>query len=186
MHPRMMLRALAIVSVLAAPAAAQPSETPPPVAPAAAPANQKLVGVGYKAGNGVGFLGADLVIDPIPHLGFELQGSMFPMSANNESSMGYAVAPELRGYLFAGPRSTPYVSVGAVYAHITLGTATASATGTFANIGYEWRWGVGLGLHLGAGVGYLTKAEAMDGPNTVTLGGKVNPNIELGLRYMFL
>ena len=184
-----MLRPIAILCLLAATAAAEPP--PAPGAPGAPVAPTKLLGVGYKAGNGVGFLGADLVIDPIPHLGFDLQGSLLPLTIQNangttESGTGYAVAPAVRGYLFDGQRSTPYLSVGMVYAHITVGTATASATGTFANVGYEWRWSFGLGIHVGGGVGYLTKAEAMDGPNMVTLGGKVNPNLELGLSYMFL
>jgi len=160
--------------MVAATAAADPAEE----------STDRLVGIGYKAGNGVGFLGADVVVDPIPHLGVEVQGAVFPVSVNNETSNGWAIATELRSYL-AAHGSTPYASIGVVYAHLELGTASASATGTFANLGYEWRWRMGLRVHVGGGVGYLTKAEAMDGPNTATIGGKVYPNIEAGVRYMF-
>jgi hypothetical protein len=188
MPARTMLRPIAILGLLTATAAAEPPGATTPEAPAAP---QKLLGVGYKAGNGVGFLGADLIVNPIPHLGFDLQGSLFPVTIQSPNGMtssatGYAIAPAVRGYLYDGQRSTPYLSVGAVYARLTLDTVTAAATGTFANLGYEWRWSFGLGIHVGGGVGYLTKAEATDGVRTVSFGGKVNPNLEFGLSYMFL
>jgi hypothetical protein len=152
-----------------------------------------MFGIGYKAGNGVGFLGADLIVNPIPHLGFDLQASFEPMSvttigpgaSTTESGLLWAIVPAVTGYLF--PRgSTPYLSAGMVYAHLGLETASATVTGTFANIGYEWKWKSGLGLQLGGGVGYITHGEAMSGNATIEVGGKLNPNLEIGLRYMFL
>jgi hypothetical protein len=146
----------------------------------------KMLGVGYKAGNGIGFLGADVIIDPTPHLGFDVHAAFLPVSSGDDSGTIYAIAPAVQGYLFAGNRSTPYASAGVVYATLTLGNATASVLGTFVNVGYEWRWASGFGIQLGGGVGYIKKAEATDGTSMVSFGGTVNPNLEIGLRYRFL
>jgi hypothetical protein len=194
-----MLRIASLFLVsLTAIASAQAPDAPPPAAPGAVPTaepatpgvaatpHERMFGLGYKAGNGIGFLGADLVIDPIPHLGVDLQAAFMPVSTNTgETSNIYAVAPALDYYLFAGDRSTPYISAGVVYASLKLGGASASALGTFANVGYEWKWPFGLGVQLGGGVGYIAKAEATDGTTMVSIGGKLNPNLEIGLRYMF-
>jgi len=34
------------------------------------PVPEKMLGVGYKVGNGLGLLGADIVVAPIEHLAF--------------------------------------------------------------------------------------------------------------------
>jgi hypothetical protein len=183
-----MLRIATFVLVsLSTLAAAQPNGEPTAPAPAPAPA-AKMFGVGYKAGNGIGFLGADILVAPIPHMAIDIQGAFMPVTVvgpnTNDSGTVYAVAPALQFSLWDG-RSTPYISAGMVYAHLALGGATASVLGTFGNVGYEWRWQSGLGIQLGGGVGYINKGEASNGTSMVTIGGKVNPNIELGLRYMF-
>jgi len=182
-----MFRTTLLALLVPALAYAQPME---PSAPPVPPAQQKMFGVGYKAGNGVGFLGADLLFDPIPHFGLDLQANFMPMTVatptGNETGTIWAVAPAVHGYLFDGQRSTPYLSVGMVYAHLALESATASVTGTFANVGYEWKWASGLGIELGAGVGYITHGEAMSATSKIEIGGTVNPNIELGFRYLFL
>src|SRR4051794_3413570 len=49
--------------------AAPPAASPPP----AEEVVSRHVGVGYKIGNGLGFVGADLLIEPIEHLTFDLQ-----------------------------------------------------------------------------------------------------------------
>jgi hypothetical protein len=183
---RTILFALVSMTTLAA---AQPGAEPTAPTPAPATATNKMFGVGYKAGNGIGFLGADILVAPVPHFALDVQGAFMPVSISgpnvNDSANIYAVAPAVQYSLWDGQRSTPYVSVGMVYAHLALGGATASVLGEFANLGYEWRWQSGLGIQLGGGVGYIAHGEASNGTNMVTIGGKVNPNIELGLRYMF-
>jgi hypothetical protein len=166
---------------------------PPPVAPTPAiyvappPPPEKHFGIGYKLGDGIGLLGADLIINPVPHLSVDLYGTYVSIAASNgQSGSGYAAAPELQAHLFEGRRSTPYVGVGLQYVHLTLGSAVGSGTGGFANVGYEWKWTNGLGIQLGAGVQYLQKVTATNGNVMLTTGGAVNPNLEFGIRYMFL
>jgi hypothetical protein len=170
-----MLRSLSILLLLASTAHADATDTP----------DSKTVGIGYKAGNGIGFFGADVIVNPTAHLGLDLHAAVFPVTGNGENALIYAVAPAVQGYLFGGQRSTPYASVGIVYAHLTLGGATASVLGTFVNLGYEWRWSSGLGVQLGGGISYINKAEATDGQSMVSFGGNINPNIEIGVGYMF-
>jgi hypothetical protein len=164
---------------------------PPPVAyqppPPPAPAPAKRLGVGYKLGNGIGFLGADLIINVVDHVSLDLHGSYFSVATSGgESGTGYAFAPAIHGELKTGQRSTPYVALGMQYAHLTVGDATGSGFGGFANVGYEWKWQSGFGIQLGGGVQYLQKVEASSGGLMLMTGGEVNPNIEFGLRYMFL
>jgi hypothetical protein len=152
------------------------------------PRAEKRLGVGYKMGNGIGFYGGDVVIDPLPHLSIDLYGSYVSQrpQGGGAPATGWALAPAIQGYLFAGWRSTPYVAVGLQYMNLTLDGVNASGTGFFANIGYEWKLGAGLGIQLGAGVQHLAKVEASNGVTSVSEGGKTAPNIEFGLRYMFL
>ena len=148
-----------------------------------------LLGVGYKLGNGIGFYGGDVVVDPLPHLSIDLYGSYVSEDAgynNGAKATGFALAPAIQGYLFAGRRSTPYLAVGMQYVSLSLGSSSASGTGFFANIGYEWKFRFGLGIQLGAGIQHLSRVDASDGVSTVSLGGQTKPNIELGIRYMFL
>jgi hypothetical protein len=152
--------------------------------PAAA---ERRLGVGYKLGNGIGFYGGDLVVDPLPHLSLDLYASYISQSADSGgTATGFALAPALQGALFAGGRSTPYLAIGMQYVNLSLGDATASGTGFFANLGYEWKFRSGLGIQLGAGIQHLSKVVATDGVTSVTTGGKTAPNIEFGVRYMFL
>jgi hypothetical protein len=92
----------------------------------------------------------------------------------------------VQGRLRDGNRSTPYAAVGMQYVHLTLGSAVGSGTGVFANVGYEWKWKSGLGIQLGGGVQYITKVEAMNATTKVSIGGMAAPNLEFGVRYMFL
>jgi hypothetical protein len=156
-------------------ARAQDAPQPPPP-----PESPEMVGVGYKMGKGIGFLGADVIFSPVPHFGIDIHAAWI-----DGFDSAYALAPALQGYL--KPRgSTPYAAVGLQYVHATLGDATASGTGFFANVGYEWKWPSGLGLIVGGGVQYLEEVTATDGATTVTTGGGFNPNLEFGVRYRFL
>lgn len=181
-----MRRTLLVSSVLLATASLAAAESPAPGAPEP-PAPSKRLGVGYKLGNGIGFLGADLIVNVVDHVGLDLHGAYFSVeTSGGESGTGYAFAPAVHGELFTGQRSTPYLALGMQYAHLTVGDAAGSGFGGFANIGYEWKWKSGFGIQLGGGVQYLQKVEATSGNLMLMTGGKVNPNIEFGLRYMFL
>jgi hypothetical protein len=138
-----------------------------------------LLGVGYKIGNGIGFLGADILVTPLPHVSLDVHVAYAP-----GFDSAYAMAPALQAHLFTG-RSTPYAAVGMQYVWARLGEVTASGTGFFANLGYEWKWTWGLGVQLGGGVQRLNEISATDGTRTATVGGKVAPNLEVGLRYRF-
>jgi hypothetical protein len=156
-------------------------------AEAAPPVVHKHLGVGFKIGNGMGFVGGDILISPIPHLTLDLQASYLSTGVNGGgTASGYGLAPTIQGHLFSGQRSSPYVGVGLLYATLTLDNVTASASGVVGNIGYEWRWTSGLGILLGAGLGHLGTIHATDGVTTIDSPGSTHFNIEAGLRYMFL
>ena len=149
---------------------------------------ERRLGVGYKLGNGIGFYGGDVVVNPLPHLSVDLYGAYVSQTPQNSNATatGFALAPAIQGHLFAGWRSTPYLSIGMQYVSLGLGDATASGTGFFANLGYEWTLRSGLGIQIGAGVQHLSKITATDGLTTVVMGGDTAPNLEFGIRYMVL
>ena len=153
---------------------------PPPDPPA--PATH--VGVGYKIGNGVGFEGADLILSPAAHIAVDLQVNHFSASTGNRKAYGYAVAPALQLYLRPAGVSTPYLSVGYVYATLKLDDITASVQGGFVNAGYEWKWHNGLAILVGGGILVTSDATATNGVETISVSGDWNLNIEAGLRYM--
>lgn len=170
------------------PSAATTTTTPSTEAPAEeAPARPPThLGVGYKIGNGIGFVGGDIVIGPVPHLALDLQFNYLSADASSGTATGFGFAPEVILYLFDPGTHTPYLSLGYVYAAVSLENVTAAANGGFLNLGYEWKWAPGLCLQLGGGVGYLDKVSATDGTTTITRNGGVHANIEAGLRFMFL
>jgi hypothetical protein len=161
-----------------------PPEAPPPIAPE--PVAEKKIGVGYKIGNGIGFVGADIIVAPIEHLAFDLQFNYLSYSTPDGTAKGLGLAPCVQGRLFGGQRSTPYVGLGFLHASLSLKNVTASGSGMVANLGYEWRWDSGLGILLGAGVQHLGTVSATDGVTTITEKGYTDFNIEAGLRFMFL
>jgi hypothetical protein len=166
------------------PPAMPPSATPPV---AEVPRPERVLGVGYKLGNGIGIFGADVIINPVPHLSIDLYGTYVQISdGKGDNGTGYAAAPALQYHVFDHRRSTPYAAVGMQYVHLTLGSAAASGTGVFANLGYEWKWASGFAIQLGGGIQHISKVEASDGTRMVTTGGQTAPNLELGFRYMFL
>ena len=167
---------LLCASVLVGASAASPATT---FADTSTGPHQTKLGIGYKMGNGAGFTGVDLIVSPIRHLSFELQGSWL-----TGFDSGYAILPGVIGELHTSG-STPYLKAGVLYVAATLGDVSASGTGGFANIGYEWKWQSGFGIQLGGGDGYNQEVKAVTGDQTVSIGGKVNPNLEIGLRYRF-
>jgi hypothetical protein len=154
--------------------------------PAAPPIVHKRIGAGYKIGNGLGFVGGDLIIAPVEHLSLDLQANWFSAASGDSSASGYGLAPALQFHLFDGQVSSPYAGVGYIYATLSLDGVTASAQGVFANVGYEWRWDSGFGILLGGGVGHLGAIRATNGVQTVEAPGGTHFNLEVGFRFMFL
>jgi hypothetical protein len=150
-------------------AQAKPAQTP----------SKPEFGIGYKAGNGVGALGADIIVSPISHLSFELQGAWLPKHDD-----GYAIALAVQGELRASG-STPYEKVGVKWVGATVDGVDASRAGAFINIGYEWKWQSGLGIQVGGGVGYLQEHNARVRNRSIALDESIHPNAEIGLRYRF-
>ena len=157
------------------------SRTPPD-----GPTKNGYLAIGYKAGNGLGFLGADMIVSPVHHIALDFQVSMFSVETATRRADGFGLAPMLQGFFNDPPRSSGYVSLGFLYASASLQNAHASVSGIMANIGYEWRWESGLAILLGGGVAVLDNATATDGFNTVSINGGIHPNLEFGLRYMLM
>ena len=147
------------------------------------------VGVGYKIGNGLGFVGADLLLRLIPHVVFDLQANYISLSeqidgATSQTVTGYGLAPTVQ-FQLKPIGHTPYLGIGMVYAHESLNNVTASATGLLVNAGYEWRFASGVGVLVGGGIAVVGKASATDGTTTIERPGGVLPNLEIGVRYYF-
>ena len=156
----------------------RPIPTPPPVPP------ERLLGIGFKIGNGLGFTGADIIIVPANHLGFDLQANYFSVATPSGTARGFGFAPAVQFRFRSGMVSTPYIGLGYVYAQVALEDVVASASGVFLNGGYQWRWSSGFGLLLGGGVGYLAGVHATDGRTRVDVEGGPYPNLEFSVRYM--
>jgi hypothetical protein len=169
------------------PGAYPPPGYPPtayaPPAPPAPPVPEKKLGVGYKIGNGLGLVGADVIVAPVEHLAFDLQINY--LSVGRATGTGFATA--VQGRFKGGQESTPYLGLGWVHASLDLGDQTGSASGFFANAGYEWRWSSGLGIILGGGLCHLGTITVVDssGFEATEKGGWLL-NLEAGLRFMFL
>jgi|GEM_PF-1822952 len=164
------------------PPAAQPEPAPSVVEPAKA----THFGVGYKIGNGLGLLGGDIILSPLPQVVLDLQANTFSVNTDYGTATGFGIAPALQLELRPPGISTPYIGAGYVYAKLGLNDVTASASGVFINAGYEWKWSFGMGIILGGGLCYLGKIEATDGSTTISQGAQWFPTLEFGLRFMFL
>jgi len=151
-----------------------------------APATNTHVGIGYKIGNGIGFLGADAILSPVPHLALDFQISVFSASTTSGSVDGIGLAPMLQLSFNDPGRSTLYMAVGWIHASASLQNINASVNGFAANVGYEWKWPNGFGVLLGGGVAIQGNATATNGSNTVSISGGAHPNLELGFRFMLI
>ena len=182
MHSRTVRLAMAwwmvLLSLVVAARAARADEPPP----------DHRVGVGYKIGNGLGYLGADVLVHPIDHITIDLQanfGSADTGDGTGRSANAYALAPAL--HLELRPTgSTPYLAVGLLYLHLSLDNVDASATGVFANVGWNWKWQSGPGIMVAAGVRHLPRIESTDSNATIDKQGQTAFNIEAGFHFMFL
>jgi len=146
------------------------------------------VGAGYKIGNGIGFLGVDLILRLLPHVVFDLQANYVSLSESingqDQTVTGYAFAPMVQ-FQLKSIGHTPYLGVGLVYIHESLQNVTASATGLLVNAGYEWRFASGVGVLVGAGIDDLGTLSATNDTTTIHQDGGLLFNIEAGVRYFF-
>jgi hypothetical protein len=148
-----------------------------------------VVGVGYKIGNGIGFLGADLILRVLPHVVLDLQANYVSISESvdggpDQTATGYGFAPTVQ-FQLKPIGHTPYLGIGLVYVHESLNDAAASATGLLLNLGYEWRFASGVGVLVGAGMDDLGTLSATNGTTTIHQSGGVLFNLEAGVRYYF-
>jgi hypothetical protein len=159
---------LAVIALplLTAPALAEP------VAPAATP----WLAAGYKIGNGLGPAGVDLVVQPLPRWGLDVQIA--------RSAIGVDFAPALQYQL--DPASGTYVSLGYNRTALEVFGQPLGRNGLFANVGRQWQPWPKVGVI--AGVGYHTALPSTDVVfgQTVTSAGWGAVNFEFGLRYYFL
>src|SRR5436190_7943531 len=114
--------ATAVALAHASPALAQKEPPPDEIA-------SKRLGVGYKIGNGLGFVGADVIVTLVDHVTLDLQANWFSVASEGSSASGYGVAPSLQLHLFKGQVSSPYLGLGYIYASASLDGVTASASG---------------------------------------------------------
>ena len=154
---------------------------------------EDVLGVGYKVGNGIGFFGGDVIINPIPHLSIDLHAAYVSDWSMDVRGTGFAVAPAVQARLRGGWGSGPYGAVGALYLRESANApnsssiyATGSTRGMFANMGWEWRWHSGLGIQLGGGVAYFRKVTLDSGMSVINTSRGFAPNLEFGIRYSFL
>ena len=142
---------------------------------------QRKIGVGYKAGNGLGLEGGDVVLRLLPHVVVDLQANYMTSS----DASGFGVVPTVQVDL-KSIGHTPYVSAGVIYAQLSDADVAVHITGFVANVGYDWRFASGIGVMVGAGVGdaasvHVTRGDAAD-VNTMT---GAHFNLETGVRYFF-
>ena len=157
---------------------------PAPLAEPHVPGPRPTLGIGYKIGNGVGFFGGDIVINPIDHVSLDLQANYASVGTSVGTASGFALVPGLQLHLKARQESSPYIGAAFIYLKLSANNESVSATAAAFNAGYEWKWDSGLGILLGGGVAHMMNVNASNG---VTYNGKGTFfNIEFGVRYMFL
>lgn len=148
------------------------------------------IGIGYKIGNGIGFLGADVVVRAVPHVALDLQANYLSEAVDTgygttDTATGYGLAPTLQLQL-KEIGHTPYLGIGFAYVHLSLRDVTGSASALLVNFGYEWRFASGVGVLVGGGIADIGSISAMSSDGTsISESGGVRFNIEAGVRYYF-
>lgn len=141
------------------------------------------VGVGWQGGNGLGLVGADVIVFASPRVAVDLQLAYHREDVGYVSLTSYAIAPAVRAYL--RPEGfTPYASLGVAVVRKALGSQVWNRTGVFANAGPEWRSSSGARFFLGAGIAYWPAVRASDGSEGIAEDRYLGMNLELGLRFM--
>jgi hypothetical protein len=153
------------------------------------PDEHRRFGIGWVAGNGLGFRGAEVIVAPWRRLAFELQVSqrdakLEGASSTDETASGWGVAPLVRAYL-RPHGTTPYAAAGASVTRFTYRSLEWTSKGVFATAGVELRQSSRLRLVVGAGVGYSPAVSVSDGSVGIRRDRYRGVNIELGLRWMF-
>jgi hypothetical protein len=150
----------------------------------------RVVGVGYKIGNGIGFTGGDLVLRALPHVTADLQANYISDKTTAADGTGipvtgYGLAPTVQLQL-KPVGHTPYIGAGLVYLHLATADATGSAFGLLLNAGYEWRFASHVGVMVGGGIVDLRSIHASSGSSSLDgSGNAVRFNLESGVRYFF-
>lgn len=167
-----------------------PGYGPPPPGyrappPPPEPSRDRVFGIGYKAGNGIGFMGADVIVGILPHLNVDLQASYFRVETNGASANGFALAPMLQVHFTSGGLNTLYIGGGMQYAHIELSGVSANVKGVVGNVGYIWKWPSGFGVLLGGGFQHFWAVAESDGTVVIAREAGTHPNLEFSVRKMF-
>jgi len=141
----------------------------------------RKVGVGYKIGNGIGFVGGDVVLRLVPHVVLDLQANY----ASVDGMTGYGLAPTVQLQL-KEVGHTPYLGAGIQYATLSDAWRGGYVTGFVVNAGYEWRFASGLGVLVGGGIQDIGTLHVTKGmlASPAPAGG-VHVNLEAGVRYFF-
>jgi hypothetical protein len=170
-----------VLAALAAPNAARAEET-----------DAQPFGIGYKIGNGIGFVGADAIVRAIPYVAFDLQANYLSISQADQgtgttvTATGYGFAPTVQGQL-KPVGHTPYLGLGFAYAHLSLGGTSGSVSALLVNAGYEWRFASGVGVLVGGGIQDIGSVHLVsaDGSSSISEAGGAHFNLEAGVRYYF-
>jgi hypothetical protein len=135
------------------------------------------VGVGWQMGNGLGALGADVIVLAAERLAIDVHLAYGRPDYGYTSMTSYAAAPALRAYL-RREGFTPYAAVGVSVIRRTVDSLTWTRAKVFTNVGPEWRWPSGFRVFLGAGLGY--------GSDGIHEDHRLGINAEIGVRLMLL
>lgn len=142
--PSLMLSAALVVGIQATANAQMKTSKPSQTVYGTTATENNTLGVGYKLGNGLDFVGADLIYNPLPNLSLDLQIASLP------GRVGFA--PQVQYHL--DPLNGPYVGVGYL---------ASTFSGVFGNVGWNLRPFPNVGVQ--AGVGYQRLIGAPDGLN---------------------
>jgi hypothetical protein len=140
-------------------------------------------------GNGLGFLGAGVVVAPWRQLTFELQVSHLEGQTSpptDQNPIGWGVAPLVRAYWWPDGTIVPYAAAGGAVTRLTYRSLAWTTTGLFATAGVEWRTDDQSWRFLaGAGFRYSPAVSVSDGSGWIHEDRYLGINLELGMRYMF-
>jgi hypothetical protein len=141
------------------------------------------VAVGYKVGNGLGFVGGDLIVR-LPHVELDLHAAYSSDSLGTVTATGYGLAPVAHLQLKAVGH-TPYLGLGLIYSHATLEGMSGSSSGPLFTAGYNWRWASNFGVLVGGGIARLSGMTLSNGLVTYGVEEGVRPVLEAAVRYYF-
>lgn len=142
--------------------------------------HEPTYGFGYRAATHHGWLGLEAMINPFRRVTFEV--NIAPV--RDVGARGVAVTPKVQLAVFAGRRSTSFVSLGGELARVSFGDVTALGWGVVGDVGYERRWG-DLGVQASIGFRGRSERSGRDGMVTATQPATLAPMASFALRYWF-